>query len=317
MKDRSVFVGIDVSKKTLDVAVKPLNLLFSLPNTPAGHRALCTRLKPLSPTLVVVEATGGLELEAVIALSEGGITVAIINPRQVRDFAKACGQLAKTDRIDAGVLCDFAQKIRPEPRPLPDKETRALEAMITRRRQLVDMLAAEKNRFSSTGKAMKKDVKRHITFLEKAIARFDQDLQQAIKNSPIWRVNDDILQSVPGVGPTCATTLMAQLPELGKLDRKQIAALVGVAPLNRDSGPKKGKRTIWGGRASVRAILFMSTLVATRHNPVIRDFYSHLIAQGKLHKVAMTACMRKLLTMLNAMIRDQAQWKPEMGFPKQ
>ena len=316
MKDLSVFVGIDVSKDTLDVCVKPENLVFTVANTSEGHRALCTKLKGRTPTLVVVEATGGLELDGVIALSEIGIPVAIVNPRHVRDFAKACGQLAKTDRIDAAIICDFAEKIKPEARPLPTEETRALDALITRRRQLVDMLAAEKNRLKGTRKVMKKDVKRHITFLEKSIAKLEKDLQQAIKDSPIWRVNDDILQSVSGVGPTCSTTLLAQVPELGKLNRKQIAALIGVAPLNRDSGHKKGRRTTWGGRAPVRAVLYMSTLVATRHNPVIRDFYIHLISQGKLHKVAMTACMRKLLTMLNAMIRDQTYWQPEMGFPK-
>ena len=316
MKALSVFVGIDVSKDTLDVVVKPQNLVFKVPNTEEGHKELCRKLKRLTPALVVLEATGGLELDVAIALSEEGIAVAIVNPRHVRDFAKACGQLAKTDRIDADIICDFAEKIRPEPRPLPSEETRALDALITRRRQLVGMLAVEKNRLASAGKAMKKDVKRHIAFLEKAIERMDRDLRKSIENSPIWRVNDEILQSVPGVGPTCATTLMAQLPELGKLDRKQIAALVGVAPLNRDSGLKKGKRTTWGGRASVRAILYMSTLVATRHNPVIGDFYIRLMSQGKLHKVAMTACMRRLLTMLNAMIRDQSHWQPEMGLPK-
>ena len=190
------------------------------------------------------------------------------------------------------------------------------DLLITRRRQLVDIQTAEKNRLARTGKAMKKDLKRHLAFLQKAIAQLDQGLQKDIEKSPIWRVNDEILQSAPGVGPTCATTLMAQLPELGKLDRKQIAALVGIAPLNRDSGLKKGRRTTWGGRASVRAVLYMSTLVATRHNPVIRDFYNHLMSQGKLHKVAMTASMRKLLTMLNAMIRDQSYWQPEMGRPR-
>jgi|TARA_Y100000310_G_C20570470_1_gene757735 transposase len=316
MKEQSVFVGIDVSKDTLDVAVKPQNLVFAVPNTEQGHRALCKRLKPLSPTLVVVEATGGLELDVVIALNEKGIVIAIVNPRHVRDFARACGQLAKTDRIDAAIICDFAEKIRPQARPLPSEETRALDALITRRRQLVDMLAVEKNRLASAGRAMKKDVKRHITFLEKAIAQMDQDLQKMIKNSPTWRQNDDILQSVSGVGPTTSTTLLAQVPELGMLNRKKIAALIGVAPLNRDSGHKKGRRMVWGGRASVRAVLYMSTLVATRHNPVIRDFYNHLISQGKLHKVAMTACMRKLLVMLNAMIRDQTHWQPEMGLPK-
>ena len=316
MKDPSVFVGIDVSKDALDVAVKPQNLIFTVANTAEGHSEICKKIKPLTCALVVVEATGGLELDVVIALSEKEIAVAIVNPRHVRDFAKACGQLAKTDRIDAMIICEFADKIRPEPRPLPSEETRALDAVITRRRQLVGMLAVEKNRMAGTGKAMKKDIKRHITFLEKAIAQMDQDLQQAIKNSPTWHQNDDILQSTPGVGPTCATTLIAQVPELGILGRKQISALIGVAPLNRDSGHKKGRRTTWGGRASVRAVLYMSTLVATRHNPVIRDFYNHLISHGKLHKVAMTACMRKLLVMLNAMIRDQSHWQPEMGMPK-
>lgn len=316
MSNGSVFVGIDVSKDTLDVAIKPEHLVFTVPNTEQGHRDLCKRIKPLTPMLVVVEATGGLELDVVIALHEKAIAVAICNPRHVRDFAKACGQLAKTDRIDAAVLCDFAEKIRPEARPLPCEQTRALDALITRRRQLVDMLSVEKNRLTSAAKAMKKDVKRHITFLEKAITQIDQDLRKMIKNSPIWRVNDDILQSVKGVGTTTATTLMAQLPELGQLNRKQIAALVGVAPLNRDSGHKKGKRTTWGGRACVRSVLYMSTLVATKHNPVIRDFYEHLLEKGKQKLVALTACMRKLLTILNAMIRDQCYWQPDRARPR-
>ncbi|MBT3190950.1 MAG: transposase [Verrucomicrobia bacterium] len=316
MSDASVFVGIDVSKDNLDVAVKPGNESFAVPNTSKGHDELCKRLRPFKPKLLVVEATGGMELDAVIALCDAGIVVAIVNPRHVRDFAKACGQLAKTDCIDAAILADFADKIRPEPRPMPSEETRALDALITRRRQLVDMLAVEKNRLTTARKAMKKDILRHLAFLEKAIGQMDNDLQKSVEDSPIWRVNDDILQSVPGVGPTCATTLMAQLPELGMLDRKKIAALVGVAPLNRDSGYKTGRRIIWGGRAPVRAVLYMSTLVATRHNPVIRTHYEHLINQGKLRKVAMTACMRKLLTLLNAMIRDQSRWQPEMAMPK-
>ena len=316
MSDASAFVGIDVSKDNLDVAVKPGNESFAVPNTSKGHDELCKRLRPFKPKLLVVEATGGMELDAVIALCDAGIVVAIVNPRHVRDFAKACGQLAKTDCIDAAILADFADKIRPEPRPMPSEETRALDALITRRRQLVDMLAVEKNRLTTARKAMKKDILRHLAFLEKAIGQMDNDLQKSVEDSPIWRVNDDILQSVPGVGPTCATTLMAQLPELGMLDRKKIAALVGVAPLNRDSGYKTGRRIIWGGRAPVRAVLYMSTLVATRHNPVIRTHYEHLINQGKLRKVAMTACMRKLLTLLNAMIRDQSRWQPEMAMPK-
>lgn len=316
MSSPSVFVGIDVSKDTLDVAIQPKDEAFALPNTAKGHLELCKRLIPHHPTLVVLEATGGLELSAVLALDEADLVVAIVNPRHVRDFAKACGQLAKTDRIDAQIIANFAQKIRPEPRPIPSDETRALEALITRRRQLVDMLTVEKNRLTSARHIMKKNLRRHIAFLEKAIGQMDTDLQKAVEDSPIWRVNDDLLQSVPGIGPTCATTLMAQLPELGRLNRKQIAALVGVAPLNRDSGHKTGKRMIWGGRASVRAVLYMSTLVATRHNPVISAFYEHLLEQGKLKQVAMIACMRKLLTLLNAMIRDQSRWQPEMAWPK-
>ena len=316
MSEQSVFVGIDVSKDSLDVAVRPGREAFTVPNTPKGHRELCKRLQPVDPALLVVEATGGLELDAVIALCDAGIVVAIVNPRHVRDFAKACGQLAKTDRIDAAILAHFADKIRPVPRPMPSEETRALDALITRRRQLVDMLAVEKNRLVTARKVMKIDILRHINFLEKSIGQMDKDLQVSVEDSPVWRVNDDILQSVPGVGPTCATTLMAQLPELGSLDRKKIAALVGVAPLNRDSGYKTGRRIIWGGRAPVRAVLYMSTLVATRHNPVIRTFYEHLLNQGKLRKVAMTACMRKLLTLLNAMIRDQKRWQPELAMPR-
>ena len=233
-----------------------------------------------------------------------------MNPRQVRDFAKAAGRLAKTDALDAAVLAHFAAAVRPTPRPLPDAATQSLAALVTRRRQLVEMLTAERNRLGSAPRVLRAEIQAHITWLQRRLARLDTDLGQAIQTSPVWRAQDDLLQSVPGVGPVLATTLLASLPELGTLNRRAIAALVGVAPLNRDSGTFRGRRMVWGGRAAVRAVLYMGTLVAVRHNPVLRAFYQRLRAVGKLPKVALTACMRKLLTILNAMLKHQTRWTP-------
>ncbi len=312
MDDTECFIGIDVAKASLDVAVQPEGKAWSCPNDEAEFKDLVKQLRPRKPTLIVLEATGELEIPVVAALASAGLPVVVINPRQVRDFAKATGQLAKTDRIDARVLARFAEAVRPAIRPLKDAKTRELDALLTRRRQLTDMLTAEKNRLSSAPKPVRKDIKNHIAWLEKRLRDVNNGLNSAIKDSPIWREHDEILQSTPGVGPVLSVTLLAELPELGKLNRRQIAALAGVAPFNRDSGRFRGKRSIWGGRAEIRSVLYMSTLTAVRCNPVIRAFYQRLIGSGKKHKVAMTACMRKLLTILNIMIKNQTSWNSEL-----
>ena len=309
MKDKEIFVGIDVSKSRLDIAVRPDNAHWFCGNDDAGINESVTRLRKQQPTLIVLEATGGLEIPLVAALAHAALPVVVMNPRLVRDFAKASGQLAKTDRIDAGVLAWFGEALRPEVRPLKDPETQSLAALLTRRRQLTEMLTAEKNRLSSAPKAVRKDIKAHIAWLEKRLKDVDTGLRSAVQESPLWRAHDKILQSAPGVGPVLSTTLMAVLPELGTLNRRQIAALSGLAPFNRDSGKFRGKRAIWGGRAEVRAVLYMGTLAAVRCNPVIRIFYQRLIAAGKQHKVAMTACMRKFLTILNIMIKNGTSWQ--------
>jgi transposase len=261
--------------------------------------------------LIVLEATGGLEGALTGALVAAGLPVVVINPRQARDFAKATGQLAKTDAIDAAILAQFAEVVRPPVRPLPDAQTQELAALIARRRQLIEMRTAESNRLGSAAQRVRPGIAAHLRWLDTQVARVDQDLTQAIRQSPVWRARDDLLQSTPGVGPVVTTTLLAELPELGTLNGKQIAALVGVAPLNRDSGLVRGTRTVWGGRASVRAALYMSALVAVRHNPVIKAFYLRLRAAGKAPKVALIACMRKLLTILNAMLKHQTPWRYE------
>lgn len=306
-----VFVGIDVSKAQLDVALRPEGR-FAAPNTEVGIAQVLTRLQAVSPTLVVLEATGGLEIPLTGALAAAGMPVVVVNPRQVRDFAKATGKLAKTDALDAQTLAHFAEVMRPEPRPLPDEQTQTLAALLTRRRQLVEMLTAEKNRLASARTPVRKSLRTHITWLERELSHTDSDLAYAIRKSPVWREKEELLQSTPGVGPVVTTTLLANLPELGTLTAKQIAALVGVAPFNRDSGTLRGTRTVWGGRAQVRAVLYMGTLVATRFNPVIRAFYQRLCAAGKPKKVALTACMRKLLIILNAMLKHRTPWRPEL-----
>ena len=310
MVAQPVFVGIDVAKAALDVAVSPTAERWTLAYTEREVAGLVPRLTALDPALVVLEATGGLEGPLAGALAAAGLPVVVVNPRQVRDFAKATGRLAKTDALDAAVLAHFAAVVRPTPRPLPDAATQSLAALVTRRRQLVEMLTAERNRLGSAPRVLRAEIQAHITWLKRRLGRLDADLHQAIRTSPAWRVQDDLLQSVPGVGPVLAVTLLASLPELGTLNRKAIAALVGVAPLNRDSGTRQGRRMVWGGRAAVRAVLYMGTLVAVRHNPVLRAFYQRLRAVGKLPKVALTACMRKLLTILNAMLKHQQPWTP-------
>jgi transposase len=306
-----VFVGIDVSKAHVDIAVRPEGQPFSASNDEAGCAEVIERLRTLAPTLVVVEATGGMEMPLTGALAAAGVPVVVVNPRQVRDFAKAAGVLAKTDALDAQTLAHFAEVMRPEPRELPDEQTRLLSAILTRRRQVVEMLTAEKNRLASARIPVRTRVRAHITWLERELAHTDRELADAIRESPVWREKDALLRSAPGVGPVLTTTLLANVPELGALTGKQIAALVGVAPLNRDSGTLRGKRTVWGGRAQVRAVLYMGALVAARFNPVIRAFYQRLRASGKAKKVVLTACMRKLLIMLNAMVKHRTPWRTQ------
>jgi transposase len=284
---------------------------FSDANTEVGIRAIVKRLKKLAPTLIVLEATAGMEADVAAAIAAAGMAVAVVNPRQVRSFARAIGTLAKTDSIDAAVLSHFAEAVKPPVRALPTAEARELTDLVSRRRQVVDMIVAEKSRLAGVCGVARADIQAHITWLEKRLKRLDADLQSAIEKSPIWLAKDDLLQSAPGVGPVTSLTFLAALPELGNLNSKQIANLVGVAPINRDSGTMRGKRRISGGRAQVRAVLYMATLVAVRHNPVLRTFYERLLAAGKTHKVALTACMRKLLVILNAMAKSQKPWSPE------
>ena len=283
---------------------------WSVANVPNGIIELVQRFREIEPELVVMEATGGLEVPAAGALAAAGIAVVIANPRQVRDFAKSTGQLAKTDAIDAHILALFAERVRPQVRALPDEDARALNAIVGRRRQIIDMITAENNRLGFALPAVQKGIKKHIRWLERQLDDVDSDLDALIRKSPVWQAKSDLLRDVPGVGPNLARTLIAELPELGRLSNKQIAALVGVAPLARDSGLFRGKRRVWGGRATVRSALYMSILSATKWNPVIRVFYQRLRAKGKPPKVAMVACMRKLLTILNAMIRDGRKWDP-------
>jgi transposase len=304
-----VFVGIDVAKAHLDVALRPSGAHERLPNDDAGIARVVEHLQALAPTLVVLEATGGLEAPLTAALAAAGLPVAVVNPRQPRAFAKAVGQLAKTDALDAHLLARFAEAVRPEPRPVPDADAQALAALLTRRRQVLAMLVAEQQRLPTTLPALRPRVEAHITWLRAERDDIDHELHQQIRQSPVWREDDDLLRSVPGVGPVLSTTLIAQLPELGRLDRKQIATLVGVAPLNCESGIRRGRRIIWGGRAQVRAALYMGALVAIRYNPTIRAFYERLLAAGKPKKLALTACMHKLLTVLNAMLRHRTSWR--------
>ena len=303
-----MFIGIDVSKARLDVAIRPSAEKLSVSNDEAGIQALVTRLSEIKPALIVLEATGGLERSVSGTLGSAQLPVVVVNPRQVRDFAKALGQLAKTDRIDAEVLARFAEAIRPPLRPWPDKVSLELRSLIARRRQLIEMMVAEKNRLSTASKAVRKRIEAHIRWLETELDRADKDLDHSIRQSPIWCENEDLLRSVPSVGPVVSRTLLAELPELGRLNRKQIAALVGIAPLNCDSGTFRGRRGIWGGRATVRAVLYMAALVASRRNSVIRNFYKRLRDKGKAPKVALVACMHKLLTILNAMIKHKTRW---------
>ena len=308
MEVAPIFVGIDVSKARLDVAMRPSGESESVSNDGAGIESLVRRFRESRASLIVLEATGGLERQVMRALASAELAVVAVNPRQVRDFAKATGQLAKTDRIDAMILARFAEAVRPSVRPMPDEVTLELRALVARRRQITEMIVAETNRLSGAAKAVRKRINAHIDWLKKELQRADHDLDQSIRQSPIWQANEGLLKSVPGIGPVVSRTLLAELPELGTLNRKQIAALVGIAPLNRDSGTFRGRRAIWGGRATVRATLYMAALVASRRNAVIRSFYKRLRDAGKAPKVALVACMRKLLTIINAMIKHKTRW---------
>jgi transposase len=305
-----IIVGIDISKAELQGAERPSGTHWTSPNAAPALPALVERLQAQAPALIVLEATGGLEGPVATALALAGLPVVIVNPRQVRDFARAVGQLAKTDRIDADVLALFGERLRPMPRPLRDADTRRLEALVVRRRQVVDMLTAEHNRLAGAPTpAVRQRIAAHVHWLQGELRSVDQDLDGAIRQSPLWRAKESLLRSVPGVGRVLTLSVLTQLPELGTLNRKQIAALAGVAPLNRDSGRFRGRRTIWGGRAPLRAVLYMAALVATRRNPVLAAFYRRLLAAGKPKKLALVACMRKLLTILNAMLATNTAWQ--------
>ena len=303
------YVGIDVSKDRLDVAVTPKERTWRVTNDEEGIIQLVAALKRLSPEIIVLEPTGGYESPVAAALATEGLNVAVVNARQIRDYARAVGRMAKTDKLDALIMAGFAATIKPKARPLGDAETLSIKAKVSRRRQLLEMLKAEKCRLNTAHEDVKPNIRAHMAWLLKETSDIDSQLKQTIKTSSLWREKDELLQSVPGVGKVTSSTLLAELPELGKLNRKEIAALVGVAPLNRDSGLTKGKRIIWGGRASVRAALYMSVLSATRYNPVLHSFYQRLLANGKAKKVALVACMRRLLTILNAIIKNQRRWE--------
>ena len=303
-------IGIDVAKDFLDVADFPGELRERFANTSDGHALLVQSLSRHSVQLIVLEATGGYERSLVAELAVAGLPVVVVNPRQVRDFARATGQLAKTDQLDALALARFGHSVQPEIRPLPDENSRQLQELLARRRQLVQMHTAENNRLQQArGRLVRQSIQSVLKLLQKQLEHIDEDLDQAIRHSPVWREAEQLLKSVPGIGNQTARTLIAELPELGRCSRQQVAALVGVAPINRDSGRFRGRRTTWGGRATVRSALYMAALVASRHNPIIRSFYQRLLAAGKPKKLALTACMHKLLTILNAMLRTRQPWK--------
>lgn len=312
MDKELIYVGIDVAKDRVDVAVRPSGKVWSVSYDEAGIADLVVELNGLAPEAVIAESTGGLELPLAAALAAASLPVAVINPRQARDFAKSTGQLAKTDRLDAQVLAHFGEAVRPPIRALPDAETHALGSVLARRRQVMDILVAEKNRLGRATAQVRPRIEAHITWLEDELEDLDTDLRDRVHKSAMWREKDDLLQSVPGVGQQVSLTMLAYLPELGTLNRKQIAALVGVAPFNRDSGPRRGRRSVWGGRARVRSALYMGALVGSRRNPALREFYQRLLEAGKPKKVALTACMRKLLTILNSMMRTGQRWNPDV-----
>lgn len=309
METGPLYVGIDVSKAQLDVAERPSGERAVISHTEQDIAALVKQLGARRPACVVLEATGGLQAPLASALAVAGIPVAVVNPRQVRDFARATGQLAKTDAIDAQILARFAEAVRPAPRPMPDEATQAFSALLTRRRQLIEMLVAEQHRMRMAPRPIQRQIQAHLIWLKQQLALLDEDLTHRIQATPLWREQEDRLRSVPGIGPVVSRTLLGELPELGRLTHKQIAALVGVAPLNRDSGSLQGRRMIWGGRAVVRGVLYMSAVVAARGNPIITAFYQRLRTAGKAPKVALVACMRKLLMILNAMVKHRTPWR--------
>jgi transposase len=310
MNQELSFVGIDVAKAYLDIAIRPGDKQWQVDYTEEGIEKLVGQIAKLHPALVVLEASGGLEVTIVAALAVADLPVVVVNPRQVRDFAKAIGKLAKTDALDAHVLAHFAEAIRPACRSLPDSENQSLNALVARRNQVMTMLVAEKNRLRISRPPVIQRIQLHIDWLKQELYEINWELKEMLHNSPVWREKENLLRTVPGVGPQLAVSMLAYLPELGTLDKKRIAALVGVAPFNRDSGTLRGKRTVWGGRSRIRASLYMAALVASRHNPVISAFYQRLLATGKAKKVALTACMRKLLVILNAMLKNHSSWQP-------
>lgn len=309
--EQQQWVGIDVCQKYLDVYIRPIGKLFQVTNDENGIAELIKILTQIKPELIVFEATGGMELSAAIELTQAKFAVAIINPRQARDFAKATGQLAKTDAIDAKVLAHFADAIRPQVREIKDESSRQLEDLVQRRRQISDMITAEKNRLRGKSNLVQSDIREHIEWLQQKLKEIESQIKKTISSDEDWKQKQKLLTSVPGVGEVVATTIISSLPELGKLSHKSLSYLVGLAPLNRDSGKSRGKRRIYGGRANVRCVLYMATLVAVRHNLVIKAFYQRLLDKGKLKKVALTACMHKLLILLNAMMRNSQTWRHE------
>lgn len=309
-----LFIGIDVSRARLDVPVRPTGLAFQHPNDPDGIAALVARLVPLAPAGVVLEATGGYEVPAAGALAAAGLPVAVVNPRQARDFAKATGRLAKSDAIDAAVLAHFADAIRPEPRPLPDAQARSLDALLARRRQLLDMLTVERNRLGvCADAAVRADLEAHVGWLPERLAGCEKELEAAVKACPAWREKEDLLRSIPGVGPVASRTLLAALPELGTLPNRKAAALAGLAPFDDDSGTRRGTRHIRGGRADVRAALDIAALSASKHNPPLKAFRDRLRRAGKKAKVALVAVARKLVVLANAVLRSGQPWNPELA----
>jgi transposase len=310
MNPQPCFAGIDVSKDHLDLHARPSGVAHRFPNDPDGVAALVSRVSGLAPALVVLEATGGMEYPAAAALAAAGVPVAVVNPTQARRFAQATGRLAKTDALDAAALAHFAEAVRPEPRPLPDADTRSLRELLDRRRQLIGMRTAEGNRLPSvTAERVRKNIRAHLRWLDRELGALDADLAAAVRASPVWRANDDLLQSIPGVGPVVSRALLAELPELGTLSREEVAALAGVAPMNRDSGRWGGRRSVAGGRSGVRAALYMAALSARRFNPTLKGFADRLAEKGKAAKVILVAVARKLLVIANAVLRDQKPWK--------
>lgn len=312
MIEEAVYVGVDVAKSALDVAVTDSGETRQFVNDDEGISQAVHYIASMKPAGIILEATGNLEMPLAAALQASRLPVAVINPRQVHDFARATGALAKTDTIDARILALFGARVKPEMRPLPNQKAREMRNLLTRRRQLIEMLTAEHNRVSQAGDSIRSCIEIHIKWLETALSDINDDLDNQIRSSPSWLEKDNLLKSVPGVGKVVSSSLLIELPELGKLNRRKIAALVGIAPLNRDSGTMRGRRTVWGGRAKLRAVLYMAALVASRRNPIIAAFYQRLLNAGKAKKVALVACMRKLLTILNAMMRTMTVWQPEI-----